>query len=190
MLLSIQVRTRNLETSKQPPNVEEQIIRKRGRRQWEKLTPKTPPKRAVKRTLGDDDNSSATTISSPGPKPKESPFTKCLRGLMSPTPKVRSEGSSSRSSVIINRVLRSTESHKSYYYSPHQPYNLRSRDVNFRNSSRTSITNETDDSGIGLTPDIGSKDTPSSTIIRSNSLPNSSSNIKRINRIRRRFDFN
>ncbi|OTF79703.1 hypothetical protein BLA29_000720, partial [Euroglyphus maynei] len=148
------LRTRNLETSKPPPNVEEQIIRKRGRRHWEKLIPKTPPKRAVKRSLDyNDNNSSVTAITSPGPKPNESPFTKCLRGLMSPIPKVNSE-ELQPSSGIISRVLRSSDSHKSFYYSPHPPYNLRSKDLN-----RTSINN---DSGIGLTPELYiGKDTPS-----------------------------
>lgn len=149
------------------------------------MIPKTPPKRAVKRSLDySDNNSSVTAITSPGPKPNESPFTKCLRGLMSPIPKVNSE-ELQPSSGIISRVLRSSDSHKSFYYSPHPPYNLRSKDLN-----RTSINN---DSGIGLTPELYiGKDTPSSsTIARSNSLPNSSSsNIKRINRVRRRFDFN
>lgn len=182
------VRTRNLETSKPPPNFEEQIIRKRGRRQWEKLIPKTPPKRAVKRSLLNDSNDSTSTTISPRPKPNESPFTKCLRGLMSPIPKVNNnhEELSSSSTGIINRVLRSSESHKSFYYSPNPPYNLRSKDLN-----RT-----INDSGIGLTPDF--QDTSSSTsssssssMVRSNSLQSSSSSssIKRINRVRRRFDF-
>ncbi|KAH9426340.1 hypothetical protein DERP_010908 [Dermatophagoides pteronyssinus] len=182
------LRTRNLETSKPPPNFEEQIIRKRGRRQWEKLIPKTPPKRAVKRSLLNDNNDSTSTTISPRPKPNESPFTKCLRGLMSPIPKVNNnhEELSSSSTGIINRVLRSSESHKSFYYSPNPPYNLRSKDLN-----RT-----INDSGIGLTPDF--QDTSSSTsssssssMVRSNSLQSSSSSssIKRINRVRRRFDF-
>lgn len=183
------------------PPIEEQLIRNRGRRQWIKQEMKTPPRR--KRSA-----SSMMTPESKKARPNESPFTKSLRGLMSPINTSISGSSSansqsttppnsskSASSSFSRLTSTNVDAVKKYYYSPNPPYQLRSMDV-IKKSNDSS--NSMNDSGIGLSPDLSTQSIGSieklneqeaSTSSTENVATDSVHKNRRINRVRRRFRF-
>ncbi|KAF7495386.1 hypothetical protein SSS_04634 [Sarcoptes scabiei] len=173
----------NLTTETKPVNVEEEIIQKRGRRP--KVTPTTSNNR--KRHANEKQMTNDLT--------NASPFTKCLRGLMSPIPQRDSLPSESN----LSKMLMTSDAAKRFYFSPNPPYQLRSMDV-----SKSMDKFHLNDSGIEMTPDAIGKnhssnnesidsfystsDTDSNHSIDKSLLAKSSSS-KPINRVRRRFRF-